>query len=207
MKGERPVTLYLRWKEQDLLVLSPLVRLLWGSLISELITAYDSTQGNGCQPVLLLIDEAGRTAIPSLADHATTVVGRGMYLWVAIQSLSQLEVVYGRARAQVLRDNMESQLYYRPVDLTTAQHLEAKLGKQSAYAHSNTEREGIETSEGLTEQGVPLLTAQEIRQLKDEEVIGFHRHLPPFRMKRVDWRQSPILQQRRSIQASELPCP
>src|SRR5204862_4397721 len=52
---------------------------------------------------------------------------------------------------------------------------------------------------------VPLLTAQEIRQLKDEEVIGFHRHLPPFRMKRVDWRQSPILRQRRSIQAPELP--
>src|SRR2546421_968553 len=64
MRAERPVTIYLRWKEQDLLTLSPLVRLLWGSLINELITTYDTTQGNGCQPVLLLIDEAGRTAIP-----------------------------------------------------------------------------------------------------------------------------------------------
>ena len=27
---------------------------------------------------MLLIDEAGRTAIPTLADHATTVVGRGI---------------------------------------------------------------------------------------------------------------------------------
>ena len=63
---------------------------------------------------MLLIDEAGRTAIPSLADHATTVVGRGISIWLAVQSLSQLEVVYGKARAQVLRDNMESQLYYRP---------------------------------------------------------------------------------------------
>src|SRR5207302_7935064 len=170
MRSDTPVTVYLRWKEQDLLALSPLVRLLWGSLISELITTYDDNQGKGCQPVLLLIDEAGRTAIPSLADHATTVVGRGISLWIAIQSLSQLEVVYGRARAQVLRDNMESQLYYRPVDLTTAQHLEMKLGKQSAYAYSITEREGTEPSEVQTEQAIPLLTAQETMQLRDEDI-------------------------------------
>ena len=107
MMSTRPVTVYLRWKEQDLLALSPLVRLLWGSLIDELVTTYDQRAGNDCQPVMLLIDEAGRTAIPSLADHATTVVGRGISMWLAIQSLSQLEVVYGKARAKVLRDNTE----------------------------------------------------------------------------------------------------
>src|SRR5947207_2189555 len=171
MKGERPVTLYLRWKEQDLLALSPLVRLLWGSLINELITTYDDTQGNGCHPVLLLIDEAGRTAIPSLADHATTVVGRGISLWIAIQSLSQLEAVYGRARAQILRDNMESQLFYRPADLTTAKYLEERLGLCSAYAHSETSREGQETSEGQTERGIPLLASQDIAHLTDKQLI------------------------------------
>src|SRR5438045_534573 len=127
-----------------------------------------------------------------------------MYLWIAVQSLSQLEVVYGRARAQVLRDNMESQLYYRPVDLTTAQHLEAKLGKQSAYAHSTTEREGAEPSEGLSEQAIPLLTAQDIMQLKDEEIICFHRRLPPFKITRMDWRYHPTLKQKRDIPAPEL---
>ncbi len=59
---------------------------MWGTLIDELTTTYDSAQGVNCQPVLLLIDEAGRTAIPSLADHATTVVGRGISLWIAIQT-------------------------------------------------------------------------------------------------------------------------
>jgi type IV secretion system protein VirD4 len=67
--SKQPVTVYLRWPERDLLALSPLVRLLWGSLIDELITTHDKQQGNGCQPVLLLIDEAGRTAIPTLADR------------------------------------------------------------------------------------------------------------------------------------------
>jgi type IV secretion system protein VirD4 len=204
VSAERPVSVYLRWPERDLLALSPLVRLLWGSLIDEIITAYDTKQGKECRPVLMLIDEAGRTAIPSLADHATTVVGRGVSLWIAIQSLSQLEVVYGKARAQVLRDNMESQIYYSPTDLATSEYLERRLGSRSAYAHSTTERGGEETSSGLSERPIPLLSAQDILQLKEEEIIGFHRRLPPFRLSRIDWRKHPLLQQRRKMAAPQL---
>ena len=204
LQSEQPITVYLRWKEQDLLSLSPLVRLLWGSLIDELTATYDSNQGAGCKPVLLLIDEAGRTAIPSLADQATTVVGRGISLWIAIQSLSQLEAVYGRARSQVLRDNMESQIYYRPADLSTAQYLEDRLGTRSLYAHSVSLKEGAETAQGLTERPISLQTAQEITQLKDREIIGFYRHLPPFKLHRIDWRNHHTLQTRRTIPAPEV---
>lgn len=199
MTSPQPVSIYLRWPEKDLLALSPLVRLLWGSLIDALITTYDTLEGKGCRPVLLLIDEAGRTAIPSLADHATTVVGRGISLWVAVQSLSQLDAVYGRIRAQVLRDNMETQIYYRPSSHQTSLHLEHTLGRRSEYARSHTEREGTQVSEGRTEQAVPLLTAQEIQQLHDHQIIGFHRRLPPFRARRMDWRRYPTLTHRRAI--------
>jgi type IV secretory pathway TraG/TraD family ATPase VirD4 len=199
-----PITVYLRWKEQDLFALSPLVRLLWGSLIDELVTTYDAFAGRNCKPVLLLLDEAGRTAIPSLADHATTVVGWGISLWIAIQSLSQLDTVYGRSRATVLRDNMETQLYYRPSNQETADYLEHCLGRRSDFAHSRTVREGVQTSEGRSEQGIPLLTAQEVKQLGDEDIIGFHRRLPPFRAKRMDWRRFPLLVQRRSVRPPKL---
>ena len=198
MTGEQPVSVYLRWPERDLLALSPLVRLLWGSLIDELVSAYDGRVGRGCRPVLLLVDEAGRTAIPSLADHATTVVGRGISLWIAVQSLSQLDAVYGKVRASVLRDNMESQIYYRPSNHETASYLERALGRTSEYAHSQTERGGESVSQGLSEQGVPLLTAREISELSDTDIIGFHRRLPPFRARRMDWRHFPELVRRRA---------
>src|SRR6266702_4360803 len=199
MCSQKPITVYLRWPERDLLALSPLVRLVWGSIIDELITTYDKVEGRGCKPVLLLVDEAGRTAIPTLADHATTVVGRGISLMIFIQSLEQLTAEYGHARAQVLRDNMESQIYYRPSELETARYLSDRSGRKSAYAHSQTLKEGAETAQGLTDQGIPLLTAQEILQMKDEHIIGFHRRLPPFRMRRVDWRHHPEFIQRRQI--------
>jgi type IV secretion system protein VirD4 len=205
ISSSRPVSVYMRWPERDLLALSPLVRLLWGTLIDELVATYDRQAGKNCNPVLLLIDEAGRTAIPSLADHSTTVVGRGISLWIAVQSLSQLDAVYGRVRAQVLRDNMESQIYYRPSNHETAEYLERCLGRTSQFAHSQTVRDGTHTSQGLSEQGVPLLTAGEIKQMRDEDIIGFHRRLPPFMGKRMDWRKFPILRQRHNLPPPMLP--
>ena len=193
LAGGAPVSVYLRWPERDLLALSPLVELLWGTLIDELVATYDKRGGEHCQPVLLLIDEAGRTAIPSLADHATTVVGRGISLWIAVQSLSQLDAVYGKVRASVLRDNMESRIYYRPSNQETADYLERCLGRTSEYAQSQTVRDGTHTSQGLSEQGVPLLTAGEIKQMRDEDILGFHRRLPPFTARRMDWRRFSIL--------------
>jgi hypothetical protein len=43
------------------------------------------------------------------------------------------------------------------------------------------------------------MTAQHIKQLKDEDIIGFHRLLPPFRAKRMDWRRFPALSERQAI--------
>ncbi len=205
LRSSTPVSVYIRWPEKDLLALSPLVRLVWGTLIDELLTTYDNAQGNGCNPVLLLVDEAGRTAIPSLADHATTVAGRGITLALFVQSLSQLETIYGKARSQTLKDNMDTQLYYPPTDLTTAKYLEDSLGSQSAYARSTTAKDGAETSTGESERPVPLLTAQEIKQLKDEDIIGFHRRLPPFQITRCDWRRNELLQRKRTISPPTLP--
>lgn len=205
MKSEKPVTVYVRLPEQHLLSLSPLVRLIWGSLIDDLIATYDKAEGKGCKPVLLLVDEAGRTAIPTLADQATTVVGRGISLWLAVQSISQLEVVYGKERAQVLKDNTETQLYYRPTDVATADYLEHRGGKKSAYSHSQTMREGAETSSGLSEQGIPLVTAQTIMQMKDHDVIVYHRRLPPFKARRMDWRNYPALIKKREYKPPKLP--
>ena len=65
-------------------------------------------------------------------------------------------------------------------------------------------REGAEDSLGLSEQGVPLMTAQEIKQLRDEEIIGFHRRLPPFKARRLDWRSFPLLAQRKHIKPPQL---
>jgi hypothetical protein len=41
--------------------------------------------------------------------------------------------------------------------------------------------------------------------MRDEDIIGFHRRLPPFRAKRMDWRDFPELAKRRRIRPPQLP--
>jgi type IV secretory pathway TraG/TraD family ATPase VirD4 len=54
------------------------------------------------------------------------------------------------------------------------------------------------------EQGIPLMTAQEIKQMADEDIIGFHRQLPPFLETRMDWRHFPALRERQAMPPPEL---
>jgi type IV secretion system protein VirD4 len=204
MCGDRPVTIYLKLKEQDLLPLSPLLRLFWTTILNELTTTYDRRAGGGCKPVLLLIDEGGRTAIPHLHDAVTTVAGRGISIWLVIQSLSQLSKTYGHDSAKVLLGNMDTRLFYRPNDLDTARYLEEFLGSVSAYAHSQTLHSGEETSEGLSERPRPLLSTQEITQLKDTDVLVWHRGYKPLKLKRMDWRVFGLLKKRHSYEAPPL---
>jgi type IV secretory pathway TraG/TraD family ATPase VirD4 len=62
-----------------------------------------------------------------------------------------------------------------------------------------------ETSQGSSEYGIPLMTAQEIMQMGDEEILAFHSNLPPIKARRMDWRDFPVLQDRRRKPPLELP--
>jgi type IV secretion system protein VirD4 len=205
LTSKEPITVYLRWPERYLVSLAPLVRLLWHSFIDELLRVFDERQGTGCNPVLLLIDEAARTAIPSLSEHATTVVGRKIILCLYFQSLTQLEMVYGLPGASIILDNTDTQVFYRPNrNFKTNKLMEDNLGLRSDFARSESMREGQESSEGKSEQAIPLIPSYLISQMRDTDIIGFHRNLPPFKAHRLDPRDFPLILQRRSLPPPEV---
>jgi type IV secretion system protein VirD4 len=160
-----------------------------------MVYTYDSTRGENCYPVLLLIDEAGRSAIPQLYEAASTVVGRQISLWVAVQSLSQLVAIYGSNNAEALLNNMDSQIFYRQASFVTAKDIERELGTKTELAHSHTKHEGSE-SEGESEREVALLTAQAIKRLDDWEIISFFHNLYPIHARRMEWWRFPALKKR-----------
>jgi type IV secretion system protein VirD4 len=208
LTSPKPITVYLRLPEAELLALAPVVRLIFQTLIHDMQTAYDKRLGRtgkekGCYPVLLLLDEAGRVAIPKLYEYATTVVGRQISLWVAIQSIKQLDAIYGQANAETLLDNMDTQIFYRQ-RRATAKYLEIELGRKSEYSHSRSQREGGHETQGMSEQGVPLMTANEIKQMEDDDIIVFHHNLPPFRARRMNWLEHPILRDRQAMRPPAL---
>jgi type IV secretory pathway TraG/TraD family ATPase VirD4 len=153
--SKKPITIYLRWHESDLLALAPLMKFVWEAMISELITAYDlAPDKSQCQRVLLDIEEAGRTGIPNLPEHVSTLRSRHISVTAVFQDRSQGYALYGRDRAISLFNNFRYQIYFRQDDLETAQYLETRCGSKSGFAHSKTEHEGS-TSTGESEQKIP----------------------------------------------------
>jgi type IV secretory pathway TraG/TraD family ATPase VirD4 len=105
-----------------------------------------------------------------------------------------------------LREALESQVFYRPSDLATAQFLEERLGRVSAYAHSvSVGQDGGRSSEGRSERPVPLLVAQDVLQLPAEHVLVFHRDQPPARAARADWRNVDGLRSRQGLPTPPVP--
>ena len=204
--SKTPISVYLHWPEKDLLFLSPLIQLVWGSLIDGMTDTYDDLKGIGCYEVLVALDEIFRIGMPLLPKYATTVCGRDISLLVTSQDISQLYAAHGQFKAKELLAQFDTRIRYVPADKETAKDIEEDLYYKSGFTHSKTEHDGS-TSSGENEQRIPVMSAHQIRfEMDIEEVIGFRAgiRLRPFKARRMDWRRFPILSQRSQIPPPEL---
>ncbi|MDP9477822.1 MAG: type IV secretory system conjugative DNA transfer family protein, partial [Actinomycetota bacterium] len=179
----RPTTLYLMFREAELEYTKKVFQLVMLSLLTGLIRRGDlDPEGEGV-PMLLALDEAGRTPIPRLDDLVSTISGRGMSALVYVQDLSQLESAYGRQQAQTVRGNCHTQVYYRPTEHDTAERISRMTGKKSV--RDIRVSSGGQHSEGLRER--ELITADEVRQIPQDRIIAFAGKKQPIYAQRLEW--------------------
>jgi type IV secretion system protein VirD4 len=204
--GKHPISVFLCWPEKHLTSLSPLIELVWNSLIDGMIDYYDSVQGKGCTRSMVVLDEIFRTGLAKLPKYATTVCGRGMTLFVSAQSKSQFDAEYGKFKADELRGQFDTAIVHRPapLDIETTKFMEEILGYTSGFAHSqNAHAGGMSTGEN--EQRIPLLPAYETELLADTQVIVKRSGIRAAIAERLDWRQIPELRQRANMKLPQLP--
>jgi len=99
---------------------------------------------------------------------------------------------------------MAAKVFYQQDEYETAKSIADTLGLASGFSRSETLREGELSSEGRSETGVPLSTAQDIREQAENAVIILFKNLKPARGRRMDWREFPMLRERRSIPPPEV---
>ena len=56
----------------------------------------------------------------------------------------------------------------------------------------------------MAEQRVPLWTANQFKQMRDEDMIVFHHKVPPFLARRMSWLKHPILRERQAMRPPPL---
>jgi len=104
-----PSAVYWCLKEHDITRLRPLTGLFFSLLLEQL--AAETVPEEKSVPTLMLLDEfANIGTIPNFETVISLARGRGVSMWLGIQSLGQLESRYGKANAQTIVSNCATKM-------------------------------------------------------------------------------------------------
>jgi type IV secretion system protein VirD4 len=119
----RPIGVYWILHEQDVALLQPLSTLFFALLIDQL------SRGRGDVPVTLFFDEfANIGPVPDFPTTISVARGRGLSLVLGVQSLSQLDGIYGRDGAETIATNCATEVVLHGLSHRSAEEVSRALG-------------------------------------------------------------------------------
>jgi type IV secretion system protein VirD4 len=182
--GNKPTALFVIVPDEDKTYYS-LITIIVGLLYRELVKLANSND-NKKLPVQIdwILDEFANC--PPLADIEAIVSvarSRGMRFQFFIQSLSQLDNVYGKEVAQIILDNC-GLVYLKTNTQETAEAISKRLGKKTIESNSISQSLSFNNYNGNQSVGLmgrELLTPDEIKQLHYKTIIFPTIGYPIFR--------------------------
>jgi type IV secretory pathway TraG/TraD family ATPase VirD4 len=131
-----------------------------------------------------------------LAQWTSDAGGRGIPLFAAIQSPSQLRQRWTDAEAETIWNNANITLVFGGLkndkDLQALSQLCGERDER-IYTHSGGWWSGEPRSSSYTLRRVPVMAASQIRQLGKQELLVLHRNTRPFLAKiRPVWRRQDV---------------
>jgi type IV secretion system protein VirD4 len=198
---ERPASLYLTvpWESRDRL--RPLMRLMLNQIVRRLTEKLAFKDGRPVsahrRPLLLMLDEFalfGRFA--EFAESMNHIAGFGMRACLALQSLNQLEELYGPN--QSISDNCDTTVRFTPNSIKSAEEISRLVGQTSVrHAHRTESGRGASLSE--PEVARPLMTPDEARRMSTDEVLVFARGQRPIRAPLLKYHDEPYFRRLSAI--------
>jgi type IV secretion system protein VirD4 len=183
---QEPTAIYWCLREQDIVRLRPLTSLFFTVLLEQIAGAPEGAAG---VPVTMMLDEFAN--IGTIPDFETTISlarGRGVALWLGVQSLSQLDKSYGHANAQTIVTNCSTKIALHGLDYNTAKYVSDMLGestivaKRHGFSFSPTGL--VSVSRHGTEHRKMLLTPDEVMRLSETEAIVRTGNKYPMKLKK-----------------------
>lgn len=123
------------------------------------------------RPLFYILDEfANMPKIEGLNRIITVARSRWIYLNMAIQSYSQLDDVYGKEVAEIVRGQCRSTLFYGTPDLKTREEFSKELGNHTIEVDSRTKSESTGKEKGSSStstslQQVPLIHPSQLDKI------------------------------------------
>ena len=165
--SHRPTALFLKVSDSDF-SLQALTSLFYTQALQALIAEADRRPDNRLKvPVRLYLDDFANLIVPDMDKTISIIRSREISVSIVLQSITQLEGLYGHAKAMTIIDNCDHLLYLGGQSLETARFIGDKANKPASAILSMPQGDGW----------------------------LFERGAPPRQVRRYDLKQHPLYRQ------------
>jgi type IV secretion system protein VirD4 len=185
------MTVYIGIQPNRLADASLLINVLFSQLININTKVLPSADRHATQCLLILDEFPALGKINVVARANAFIAGYGLRLLTIVQSLAQLEAVYGQNDARTLVTNHAMQVLFTPREQRDANAYSEMLGYYTVKSTStgrSTSRglgAGGSSSENISDQRRALLLPQELKALSDDEQIIVLENSLPIRSQKA----------------------
>lgn len=206
VSGDRPVSVYLTVTTDEVKSTAALTRILFSVINRNLMREW--SQDSRKRKILMLIDEFSQLGrFGEIEDTLSIAAGYGICYILAIQSLAQLQQIYGRDGAKVFCDNMivsllkiqdpESAKFFSDI-LGTQTIVLTKASKSGKQTRMGSESYSVNSSETARQ----LMTPSEISSKPGDEILIIIPSRAPYLAKRILYYEEDIFKKRAGIEFS-----
>jgi type IV secretory pathway TraG/TraD family ATPase VirD4 len=150
--------------QYSFLVSSFISSLMYNTLLNEIPTKQENS-------VYMFLDEIGNFKINDLDKYITVTRGYKISVILAIQSVNQVEHLYGKAAAEtILNGGIGSKIFFGGANNNLAQQISNMIGKKQTLIQNRVVQQDV-------------MQASEVRTLKNGEVLVFIQNNKPFKQK------------------------
>jgi type IV secretion system protein VirD4 len=205
---ERPTQLFWCMAEADVDKLQPLTAIFFAVAMRQLVEAESRKI-----PVNLFFDEfANIGKIKNFENKISIFRGQGIALSAALQSISQLETVYGATAAATILENFTTLLILDSLKAKTAEEFSKALGEYTYTEETESKSKSgglfskkVSDSSSIKHHARRLMTADEVRRLHKKKIIILTGNLKPIMAKRLFFKNPPA--EKLAIKVKTLRCP
>jgi type IV secretion system protein VirD4 len=182
---EQPTALYISYPENKANYLAPLMACIYSQLIDKLIDSYN----DAAIPIHFLVDEwANQGQWSNMSQNISTSRSRKVSFVLCVQSISQIKQIYGQDIALSILNNCKTKIILPGLsDISTLEYISKLCGEEEILVQQEGRK--VKTKK-------LLFTIDEIRRLKDDELLIISKNFRPIIEAQNAWYNQEVYKER-----------
>ncbi len=180
---ERKIALFLSYPEEESEIYQPFLSSFYYQLFNQIKSEVNESEGdNKGFPVYFLLDEfANIGVIPGLSKLLATIRSKEMGILMGIQSISQLESVYGAIDAKTIIENAKTKIALAGMSGETSKFFSDLCGEEEYVSQSISYGDNNNSNVSTSVSTKKVMSPDEVRRLKTHEVVLIGDNLRPVK--------------------------